>query len=134
MLSQPKNIKYKKSFKGRIKGKAKNGYELAFGTFGLKALEANRIKYKQIEAARKTINGFLKRSGKLWIRVFPNIPVTKKPIEVRMGSGKGNVDHWVCKIKPGKIIFELDHINYKEAYNAFIRASSKLPIKTKIIK
>merc|ERR1711924_177644 len=110
---------FQKVFKGKIKGNAKNGYKISFGKFGLKSMNNKRIKDKQIESARKTINGFLKRSGKLWIRVFPNIPVTKKPIEVRMGSGKGNVDHWICKIKAGKILFELDNITYKEAKEAF---------------
>ena len=134
MLLQPKKTKFKKLFKGRIRGKAKNGYEIAFGKFGLKAIKSERIRANQIESSRKAINGYLKRSGKLWIRVFPNVPITKKPIEVRMGSGKGNVEFWVCKVKKGKIMFELDNINEKDAIEAFKRASDKLPIKTKFIK
>lgn len=133
MLNQPNNTKFKKTFKGRIKGNAKNGYKISFGTFGLKALQPYRINSKQIESARKAINGYLKRSGKLWIRIFPNVPITKKPIEVRMGSGKGNVVQWACKVKPGKIIFELDNISKIKAKEAFLRAAAKLPIKTRII-
>lgn len=134
MLLQPKKTKFKKLFKGKIKGMAKNGYELSFGKFGLKTMKSNRIKSNQIEAARKAINGYLKRSGKLWIRIFPHTPITKKPIEVRMGSGKGNVDFWACKVKRGKIIFELDNVKESDAMIAFERASDKLPIKTKFIK
>jgi large subunit ribosomal protein L16 len=133
MILQPRKTKFKKVFKGKIKGKAKNGYEISFGRFGLKAMESHRLKSKQIEAARKTINGYLKRKGKLWIRVFPNTPVTKKPVEVRMGGGKGNVEFWVCKTKIGKILFELDNVEKRDAMMAFDRASDKLPIVTKFI-
>merc|ERR1711935_1046866 len=115
MIQQPKNKKFKKTFKGKIKGLAKNGYNISFGIYALKAIEGKRLKAKQIEAARKTINGFLKRAGKLWIRIFADTPVTKKPIEIRMGGGKGNVEYWICKIKPGKIIFELDNVNFQDA-------------------
>lgn len=130
----PKKTKYRKAFKGRIHGAAKGGTELSFGIFGLKALEPERITARQIEAARKAITRHLKRVGKLWIRVFPDIPVSKKPAEVRMGSGKGAVEFYAARVKPGKVIFELDGVNEELARGAFERASAKLPIKTKFIK
>jgi large subunit ribosomal protein L16 len=110
MLS-PKKTKFRKAFKGRIHGNAKGGFSLAFGSFGLKALAPERITARQIEAARRTISRSMKRSGKLWIRIFPDVPVSKKPAEVRMGSGKGNPEFWVVRVKPGKIMFELDGVD-----------------------
>lgn len=133
MLS-PKKTKYRKAFKGRIHGSSKGGFDLCFGRYGLKALEPERINARQIEAARKAINRHLKRAGKLWIRIFPDIPVSKKPADVRMGSGKGSPEYWVSRVKPGRIIFELDGIEEGLALGAFERATAKLPIKTKFIK
>jgi len=133
MLLSPKQVKYRKWRKGRSKGIEGRGTELVFGAFGLKALESKWITAKQIEAARKTIMRYLKKGGKLWIRIFPDKPVTKKGTEVPMGGGKGTVDHYVFPIKPGRIIFELDGIKEKIAREAFKKASDKLPIKTKFI-
>lgn len=133
MLS-PKKTKYRKAFKGRVTGNAKGGFLLNFGSYGLKALEHERINARQIEAARKAIRGYLKRGGKLWIRIFPDIPVSRKPAEVRMGSGKGSVEFWVSRIKPGRILFELDGVTEEQAINAFSRAASKLPVRTKFVK
>ncbi|MCB1680364.1 MAG: 50S ribosomal protein L16, partial [Alphaproteobacteria bacterium] len=110
MLS-PKKFKYRKQFKGRIHGKAKGGATLAFGEYGLKALQPERVTSRQIEAARRAITRHLKRQGKLWIRIFPDVPVTKKPLEVRQGKGKGPVEFWACRIKPGRIMFELDGVS-----------------------
>lgn len=134
MILSPKKTKFKKAFKGKIHGKAKRGYKIAFGHFALKALEPERIKGNQIESARKAINGYLKRTGKLWIRVFPDIPVTKKPTEVRMGKGKGAVEYYICRVKPGRILFELGSVTEEQASKAFTKAAAKLPIKTKFIK
>jgi len=106
----PSKTKYRKAFKGRIHGNAKGGFELNFGTFGLKALEPERITARQIEAARRAISRAMKRSGKLWIRIFPDVPVSKKPADVRMGSGKGNPEFWACRVKPGRIMFELERV------------------------
>lgn len=133
MLS-PKKTKFRKAFKGRIHGVAKGGYTLCFGKYGLKALEPERINARQIEAARKAINRHLRRAGKLWIRIFPDIPVSKKPADVRMGSGKGSVEYWVSRVKPGRIMFELDGVSEVLALGAFERATAKLPIKTKFVK
>ena len=132
MLS-PKKVKHRKQRKGRISGNTKGGATLAFGSYGLKALEPERVSAKQIESARKAINGYLKRAGKLWIRIFPDIPVSKKPADVRMGSGKGAVEYWVFKVKPGRILFELDGVQENQARSAFKRAAAKLPIKTKFV-
>jgi large subunit ribosomal protein L16 len=132
-MLRPKKDKFAKRFKGRIRGQAKNGYNIVFGCYALKALEPERIKDCQIESARKAINRYLKRSGKLWIRVFPDYPITKKPADVRMGKGKGSVEYYVTRVKPGKIIFELDSISREQAIGAFARASAKLPLKTKFI-
>ena len=134
MILRPKKTKFRKAFKGRIHGKAKGGFKIAFGKFALKALEPERIQEKQIESARKAINRHLKRAGKLWIRIFPDIPVSKKPADVRMGKGKGSPEFWACRVKPGRIIFELDSVTEEQARGAFSRAAAKLPIKTKIIK
>lgn len=133
MLS-PKKTKFRKAFKGRIHGLAKGGFSITFGTFGLKALEPERITARQIEAARRTISRAMKRSGKLWIRIFPDVPVSRKPAEVRMGSGKGSPEYWVCRVKPGRVMFELDGIDEDTARMAFEKAAAKLPIKTKFVK
>ncbi|MBN9543457.1 MAG: 50S ribosomal protein L16 [Alphaproteobacteria bacterium] len=133
MLS-PKKTKFRKAHKGRIHGNAKGGFTLAFGSFGIKALQPERLTARQIESARRAIMRHIRRAGKLWIRLFPDIPVTKKPQEVRMGSGKGSPEYFVCRVKPGRILFELDGVNEQLAREAFERASAKLPIKTKFIK
>ncbi|QXK91798.1 50S ribosomal protein L16 [Neoehrlichia mikurensis] len=129
----PKRTKYKKSFKGRISGDTKAGYSLAFGSYGLKALEPVRLTSKQIESARRNIARTLKRVGKIWIRVFCHIPVSKKPMDVRMGKGKGSVEVWVCKVKPGKILFEVSGVSLNLAKEALQKAQSKLPMKCKFI-
>jgi large subunit ribosomal protein L16 len=129
----PKKTKYRKAFKGRINGVAKRGYTIAFGSFGLKALEPERITARQIEAARKAINRYLRRAGRLWIRVFPDVPVSRKPAEVRMGSGKGSVEFYICRVQPGRILFELTGVSSAQAEEAFRLASGKLPIKTKFV-
>lgn len=130
----PKKAKYRKQFRGKMKGAAKRGSRLDFGEFGLKALESCWLSSRQIEAARKAIVHYTKRGGKIWIRVFPDKPVTQKPAEVRMGGGKGPVDHYVAVVKPGRIIFELAGVAEKMAVEALERAAAKLPIKTKIVK
>lgn len=130
----PRKAKYRKQFRGRMRGVAKRGSSLDFGEFGLKALEPCWLSSRQIEAARKAIVGRTKRGGKLWIRVFPDKPVTKKPAEVRMGSGKGPVDHYVAVVKPGRIIFELAGVEEKIAVDALERAAAKLPMRTRIVK
>jgi len=132
MLS-PKRTKYRKAHKGRIHGTAKGGTTLAFGAFGLKAVEPERITARQIEAARRAITRHMKRIGKVWIRVFPDVPVSRKPAEVRMGSGKGSPEYWVCRIHPGRILFELDGVSKQVAQEAFTLAAAKLPVKTRII-
>lgn len=130
----PAKTKYRKAFKGRIHGLSKSATDLNFGSFGLKALEPERITSRQIEAARRAITRHLRRVGKLWIRIFPDVPVSAKPAEVRMGSGKGSVEFWACRVKPGKIMFELDGVSEDLARAAFERAMAKLPIKTKFVK
>lgn len=132
-MMQPKRTKFRKQQKGRIHGNTKGGAELNFGQFGLKALEPERVTARQIEAARRAITRHVKRVGKLWIRIFPDVPVTAKPAEVRMGKGKGSVDRWVCKVKPGRIMFEIDGVPEELARVAFERAAAKLPIKTKFV-
>ena len=132
MLS-PKKTKFRKAHKGRIHGNAKGGSSLNFGSYGMKALQPNRITARQIEAARRAITRHIKRQGRVWIRVFPDVPVTKKPVEVRMGKGKGAVEFWVCRVKPGRVMFELDGVSESLAKEAFELASAKLPIKTKFI-
>jgi len=132
MLS-PKKTKFRKAHKGRIHGNAKGGNSLNFGSYGMKALQPNRITARQIEAARRAITRHIKRQGRVWIRVFPDVPVTKKPVEVRMGKGKGSVEFWACRIKPGRVMFELDGVSESLAKEAFELASAKLPIKTKFI-
>jgi large subunit ribosomal protein L16 len=132
MLS-PKRTKYRKAHKGRIHGVATSGTTLNFGAFGLKALEPERVTARQIEAARRAITRHMKRQGRLWIRVFPDVPVSKKPAEVRMGSGKGSPEFWVTRIYPGKIMFELDGVPEELALRAFELAAAKLPIKTRVV-
>lgn len=130
----PKKAKYRKRFKGRIKGKAYRGSHLDFGDYGLKALEPCLLSSRQIEAARKAIVGRTKRGGKLWTRIFPDKPITKKPSESEMGRGKGPVDHYVAVVKPGRMIFELAGVDEEVATDALRRAAAKLPIKTRIVK
>ena len=132
-MLQPKRTKYRKQFKGRIKGVAKGGSDLNFGSYGLKAQEPERVTARQIEAARRAITRHIKRQGRLWIRVFPDVPVSKKPAEVRQGKGKGSVEYWAARVKPGRILFELDGIPGPLAKAAFERAAEKLPIKTKVV-
>jgi len=132
MLS-PKKIKWRKIHRGRLRGKAKRGSELSFGDFGLMSLSAGRMTDRQIEASRIAISRSVKRSGKLWIRVFPDKPITQKPIGVRMGSGKGNLEFWVALIKPGRILFEIEGVTKEQAQEAFRLASNKLPFKTKFL-
>ena len=129
----PKKTKYKKDFKGRISGNAKGGYTLSFGSYGLKALEPGRLTSKQIESARRSISRALKRVGKVWIRVFCHTSVSKKPMDVRMGKGKGSVEMWVCKVKPGKILFEIDGVSANLAREALRKSQAKLPMKCKFI-
>lgn len=132
-MLQPKRTKYRKQHKGRIHGVAKGGSSLNFGQYGLKALEPERVTARQIEASRRAISRHVKRVGRLWIRIFPDVPVTSKPAEVRMGKGKGSVDRWVCRVKPGRILFEIDGVPEALAREAFERAAAKLPIKTKFV-
>jgi large subunit ribosomal protein L16 len=132
-MLQPKRTKFRKAFKGRIHGEAKGGTELNFGHFGLKATEPERISARQIEAARRAITRHMKRQGRVWIRVFPDLPVTGKPAEVRMGSGKGSIDRWVCKVKPGRVMFEIDGVPEDTAREALRLGAMKLPIKTRTI-
>ena len=132
-MLQPKRTKYRKYQKGRIHGKAKGGTELNFGSFGLKALEPERITARQIEAARRAITRHMKRQGRVWIRIFPDLPVTQKPIEVRMGKGKGSVEYWAARVKPGRIMFEVDGVPEPVAREALRLAAMKLPIKSRIV-
>ena len=133
-MLQPTRTKYRKAFKGRIHGTASRGAILNYGQYGLKAIEPERIIGKQIEAARVALTRYMKRTGKVWTRIFPNIPVSKKPTEVRMGKGKGAPEYWACRVKPGRIIFEIDGVTEEVAKEALYKASAKLPIKTKTIK
>ena len=133
-MLQPTRTKYRKAHKGRIHGRATRGALLNYGTYGLRALEPARIISKQIEAARVALTRYMKRTGKVWLRIFPNIPVSKKPTEVRMGKGKGAPEYWACRVKPGRIIFEVDGVTESVAREALYKASTKLPIKTKFIK
>ena len=132
-MLQPKRTKYRKAFKGRIHGTAKGGFTLNFGSHGLKALEPNRVTAREIEAARRALTREMKRIGKVWIRVFPDVPVTKKPAEVRMGSGKGAPELWVARVKPGRIMFELDGVTDAVAREALLLGAAKLPIKTRVV-
>jgi large subunit ribosomal protein L16 len=132
MLS-PKRTKYRKAHKGRIHGLATAGAELNFGSIGLKAMEPGRLTARQIEAARRAITRHIRRVGRVWIRIFPDVPVSQKPAEVRMGSGKGTPEFWVCRVKPGRIMFELDGVPFNIAHEAFGLASAKLPISTRVV-
>ncbi len=132
-MLQPKRTKFRKAFKGRINGVATSGVTLAFGQYGLKALEPDRVTARQIEAARRALTRFMKRAGRVWIRVFPDVPVSKKPIEVRMGKGKGTPELWVVRVKPGRILFEVDGIPLATAKEALALAAAKLPVKTRFI-
>src|ERR1041384_3343927 len=132
-MLQPTRTKFRKAFKGRIHGIATSGTTLAFGQFGLKALEPERGTARQIEAARRALTRHMKRSGRVWIRMFPDLPVSKKPIEVRMGKGKGTPEFWVCRVKPGRIMFEVDGVSVQVAKEALGLAAAKLPIKTRFI-
>ncbi|MCX7338705.1 MAG: 50S ribosomal protein L16 [Alphaproteobacteria bacterium] len=133
MLS-PKKTKYRKAFKGKVHGLAKAGTSVSFGSFGLKAVEPARVTARQIEAARRAITRHIKRVGRVWIRIFPDVPVSRKPAEVRMGSGKGSPEFWMCRVKPGRVMFELDGVAQDVAEKAFELASEKLPIQTKFVK
>ena len=133
-MLQPTRSKYRKAHKGRIHGKATRVASLNYGTYGLKAMQPERIIGKQIEAARVALTRHMQRTGKVWSRVFPNIPVSKKPTEVRMGKGKGSPEYWACRVKPGRILFEVDGVSEEVAKEALNKASAKLPIKTKFIK
>ncbi|CUX79523.1 50S ribosomal protein L16 [Roseibaca ekhonensis] len=132
-MLQPKRTKFRKQHKGRIKGEAKGGFDLNFGGYGLKALEPERITARQIEAARRAMTRHMKRQGRVWIRIFPDVPVTSKPTEVRMGKGKGSVDFWAAKVKPGRVMFEIDGVGDAVAREALRLAAMKLPIKTRVV-
>lgn len=132
MLS-PKKMKYRKAHKGRIKGNAKGGTDLNFGAYGLKALTPERVTARQIEAARRAMTRHMKRQGRVWIRIFPDVPVSKKPAEVRQGKGKGSVEYWACRVKPGRIMFEIDGVNEEIARRAMELAAAKLPVQTKFV-
>jgi large subunit ribosomal protein L16 len=132
-MLQPNRTKFRKAHKGRIRGVATSGTSLTFGEFGLKALEPERVTARQIEAARRAMTRHMKRAGRVWIRIFPDVPVSKKPIEVRMGKGKGTPEFWVCRIKPGRILFEIDGVPVQIAREALDLAAAKLPIKTRFV-
>ena len=132
-MLQPKRTKFRKQHKGRIHGKAKGGFDINFGSYALKAIEPDRVNARQIEAARRALTRHMKRQGRVWIRIFPDVPVTKKPTEVRMGKGKGSVEFWAAKVKPGRIMFELDGVTEILAREALELGSAKLPIRTKFV-
>jgi large subunit ribosomal protein L16 len=132
-MLQPKRTKFRKQHKGRIHGEAKGGSDLNFGTYGLKATEPERVTARQIEAARRAMTRHMKRQGRVWIRIFPDLPVTSKPVEVRMGKGKGSVDFWAAKVRPGRIMFEIDGVTDAVAREALRLAAMKLPVKTRTI-
>ena len=132
-MMSPKRRKFRKAFKGRLRGQAKGGTDLNFGAYGLKATTGERITARQIEAARRTISRQMKRSGKLWIRVFPDLPLSQKPTAVRQGKGKGSPEYWAVRVKPGRILFEIDGVSKPIAEEAFALASAKLPIKTRVV-
>jgi large subunit ribosomal protein L16 len=132
-MLQPMRTKFRKAHKGRIKGAATSGATLSFGKFGLKAMEPDRLTARQIEAARRAMTRHMKRAGRVWIRIFPDVPVSKKPLEVRMGSGKGTPELWVVRVKPGRILFEIDGVTTAVAREALDLAAAKLPIKTRFI-
>ena len=132
-MMQPKRTKYRKRHKGRNEGLTKRGAELNFGSYGMKATNNARVTARQIEAARRAITRHLKRAGRVWIRIFPDVPVSRKPAEVRMGSGKGTPEYWVCRVHPGRIMFEMDGVPKQLAHEAFALAAAKLPIKTRVV-
>jgi large subunit ribosomal protein L16 len=132
-MLQPVRTKYRKQFKGRIHGKATSGAELTFGSYGLKSLEPERVTARQIEAARRAITRHMKRAGRLWIRIFPDVPVSKKPTEVRMGKGKGTPELWVVRVKPGRIMFEIDGVAPDLAKEALRLGAAKLPVRTRVV-
>lgn len=133
-MLQPKRTKHRKMQKGRMKGNAKRGFTIAFGSYGLKSLDSHWITDRQIEAARQALTRHMKREGSVWIRIFPDKPITRKPLEVRMGKGKGNLEFWAAVIKPGRILFEVDGVDEKTARESLMLAAGKLPVKTKIVK
>ena len=132
-MLQPAKMKFRKAHKGRIRGLATSGASLSFGEYGLKALEPDRVTARQIEAARRAMTRHMKRAGRVWIRIFPDVPVSKKPLEVRMGSGKGAPELWVARVKPGRILFEIDGVPVELAKEALALAAAKLPIKTRFV-
>jgi large subunit ribosomal protein L16 len=132
-MQQPKRTKYRKQFKGRIHGLAKGGFDLNFGAYGMKAMEPGRISARQIEAARRAITRHLKRVGRVWIRIFPAVPVTQKPAEVRMGKGKGSVELWVARVKPGRVMFEIDGVSEEIAREALRLGAAKLSVRTRFV-
>ena len=133
MSVQPKKTKFRKMHKGRISGNAKGGFALNFGSYGLKSLEPSRVTARQIEAARRAMTRHMKRAGRVWIRIFPDVPVSKKPTEVRMGKGKGSVEFWAAKVKPGRMMFEIDGVPLDVAREALSLAAAKLPVKCKFV-
>lgn len=132
-MLQPKRTKFRKQFKGRNRGLSNNGNKVSFGQYGLQACERGRITARQIESARRAMTRYIKRGGKIWIRIFPDVPISKKPLEVRMGKGKGNVEYWVCKIQPGKMLYEMEGVTEEIARHAFKLAAAKLPFKTNFV-
>ena len=132
-MLQPMKTKFRKAHKGRIRGLATSGASLSFGEYGLKAMEPDRVTARQIEAARRAMTRHMKRAGRVWIRIFPDVPVSKKPLEVRMGSGKGTPEFWVARVKPGRILFEIDGVTVQVAKEALTLAAAKLPIKTRFV-
>tara|TARA_B100001175_G_C19358020_1_gene565700 strand:+ start:128 stop:541 length:414 start_codon:yes stop_codon:yes gene_type:complete len=132
-MLQPKKTKYRKQQKGKLRGFATSGAKVSFGEFGLKAVTRGRVTARQIEAARRAMTRHIKRGGKVWIRIFPDVPITKKPVEVRMGKGKGNVEYWVAKIQPGKVLYEMEGVTEEVAREAFRLAASKLPVLTSFV-
>ena len=132
-MLQPKKTKYRKQQKGKLRGFATSGAKVSFGEYGLKAVTRGRVTARQIEAARRAMTRHIKRGGKVWIRIFPDVPITKKPVEVRMGKGKGNVEYWVAKIQPGKVLYEMEGVSEEVAREAFRLAAAKLPILTSFV-
>ena len=132
-MLQPKRTKFRKAHKGRIKGNAKGGTALNFGAFGLKATTPERVTSRQFEAARRVITRHMKRAGRVWIRIFPDVPVSKKPTEIRMGTGKGSPEYWACRVKPGRIMFEVDGVPANVAHEALKLAAAKLPVQTRVV-
>jgi large subunit ribosomal protein L16 len=132
-MLQPKRTKFRKQHKGRISGQAKGGSDLNFGTYGLKSIQPERVTARQIEAARRAMTRHMKRQGRVWIRIFPDVPVTSKPVEVRMGKGKGSVDYWAARVKPGRVLFEIDGVSEEIAREALRLAAMKLPVKCRFI-